>query len=191
MGSPAAPDVLNLKNEFVQTLNDLSQYLKFQNRLGNREISLSLEAKTTMDKWGTPGWRSHGFASQGPESAALMLVDSEGTFFNGPAGELLTKILKAMRLTPSQVFICNAVDLSSIRNHIGIHRPKCMLCLGEKAGRLLLNRQDKIRDFRGQFLSFENIHVMVTHHPGALIRQPDLKREVWDDVQQVMARAGL
>lgn len=188
MGAPVTP---NLKNELIHTLNELSQYLRFQESLGNREVSLSPKTKAVMAKWGTPGWRSHGFTSQGSESAALMLIDSQGTFFNGPGGDLLTKILKAMRLTPSRIFICNAADISRIRHHVSRNTPKCILCLGEKAGCLLLNRQDKIAEFRGQFSSFENTPVMATHHPLALLKNPGLKREVWDDVQQVMARAEL
>lgn len=178
------------KHEFVQTLEDLSQYLKFQKKLGNREFFVSPESSTIMDKWGTREWRSHGFSCQGPESSAIMLIDSEGCFFKGPAGELLTKILKAMHLAPSRIFICNAADISRIRNHVQRYTPKCILCLGEKAGRLLLNRRDNIIDFRGQFLSFGNTPLMATYHPMALIKEPGLKRQVWDDVQQVMARTA-
>ena len=96
-----------------------------------------------------------------------------------------------MRLAPSRVFICNAADLSRIGEHIRTNTPRCILCLGQKAGRLLLDRQDKVTEFRGQFFSFEAVPVMATHHPRALLENQGLKREVWDDVQQVMARAGL
>jgi len=175
-----------LKTEFARTVEDLSQYLKYQDGLGNRDFGVSKEARAAMDKWGTPQWQSQGFFTMGPKSAGLMIVDSQGSFFNGPAGELLTKILKAMRLTPSKVFICNTADLSQIRAHVRNQPPKCLLCLGGKAGRLLLNRRDKISDFRGQFLTFENTPLLATHHPQALIKTPELKRQVWDDVQQVM-----
>lgn len=174
----------------AQTLKDLAQYLEHQKNLGNREFGLSAESSALIEKWGTPAWRaSHGFSCQGPKTAPLMIVDSEGLFFKGPAGELLVKILKAMRLSPDQVFICTASDILAIGNHVRRNAPKCMLCLGAKAGRLV-NPKQKLTEVRGQFLSFKNTPVMVTHHPAALLKNNELKRQVWDDVQQVMARIG-
>ncbi|WDP88634.1 MAG: uracil-DNA glycosylase [Desulfobacter sp.] len=181
-----------LKAVLTDTLEDLAQYLKFQNDLGNSDVTISREARALIEKWGTPSWRSsHTFSFQGPESAALMVVDSETSFFEGAAGGLLAKILKAMHLAPDRVFICSASDIGAIRTHLRRYSPKCILGLGEKAGHRLVSGRDALADFRGKFFSFENIPVMVTHHPGELLNNPGLKRHVWDDVQQVMAKIGV
>ena len=181
----------DLKKDFVTILEDLSQYLKYQQSLGNHEHGISGDAMARVDLWGTPAWLSHGFAGQGPDSASIVIVDSEGNFFDGPAGELLVKILRAMHLTPSQVYICNTADMVRVRSHIRSHTPKCILTLGEKAGQLMLGTKDGLEGFRGSFFEFSGTPLMPTYHPTVLLKDPQLKRQVWDDVQQVMAQAGL
>ena len=64
-----------------------------------------------------------------------------------------------------------------------------MICaLGNVAARTLLETEIPISRLRGRFHSFMGIPVMPTYHPAYLLRNPDKKREVWEDVQQIMNR---
>ncbi len=181
----------SLVESFGEIVEDLSQYISTQQQLGNNELQLSESAQKTIEKWGTAAWYHHGFAAQGPENARIMIVDSLGSFFEGPAGDLLTKILKAMHLTQDLVYICNTSDSNRIRYQAKQHRPGVIIALGEKAGSLLLGREDSLNAYRGQFHTYMDIPLMATHHPSALIENPGLKRQVWDDMQLVMKQAGL
>ena len=183
--------IQNLETEFLHTLDALSQFLEQQSRLGNTFPSLSEDSLDTIEKWGTKAWYSHGFSAQGPKNAQVMIVDSNGNFYDGSGGNLLVKILKAMHLTPSQVYICNTVDVNRIQSHIVNYNPHAIITLGKKAGNLLLQNNLSLTDFRGQFFEIKNVPVMPTFHPSDLIENPSLKRQVWDDMQKVMARIGL
>lgn len=176
---------------FLEALEDLSQYLASQKDMGNTSLRLTEPAGKTIEQWGTPAWSSPAFSALGPETARILVVDSQGTFFDGPAGELLVKILKAMRLAKHQVYICNTAAPEQIRGHVVRNRPQAIVALGEKAGRILLNTQDNLGALRGKFNTFSNTQLMVTHHPADLLENPGLKRQVWDDMQMVMKQAGL
>ena len=159
------------------------------------------------------GERHHLVFGQGNPHAELMLVgegpgyheDREGLAFVGPAGELLTKILAAIGLTRDDVYICNVVKCRPPRNRdpeddelaacrafvdrqIELVGPKVILALGRIAGRALLGRPGaSLASLRG-FHDVRGVPVMVTYHPAALLREPALKRPVWEDVQQVKSR---
>ena len=179
------------EHEFLLTVEAFSQYLKQQQNLGNQQISFKETSRKIIEKWGTAAWYSHGFTAKGPVDARLVFVDSDGSFFDGPEGQLFVKILKAMHLTASQIYICNTANLDRIKTHTQTHSPRVLVTLGEKAGQMLLNTQDRLFGFRGRFFEFNGIQVMPTHHPKALLETPSLKRQTWDDMQQVMTRAGL
>lgn len=181
----------SIARTFSRTVADLSQYLSVQKELGNTHIRVTDQTLATIAAWGDPSWRGRRFLAQGPEDAGIVIVDSRGSFYEGPAGGLLVKILAAMRLTPAQVFICNTADPDRILSHIGRHRIKAVIALGEKAGCILLGRKDRLERFRGRFHPVYNTRFMASHHPEALLENPGLKRQVWDDMQVVMKHAGL
>ncbi|WP_157237876.1 uracil-DNA glycosylase [Desulfobacter curvatus] len=175
----------------VQALNALSQFLKLQKSLGNQSMTLGPDALHILDTWGTPSWPPPPFAAQGPEGARIVLVDSEGTFFEGPSGNLLVKILAAMNLTPSDVYICNCADNALLSHHLLTHKPVAVVALGEQACRMMKGTDDPLTKIRGHFFQCRGVPVMATHHPSMLVKNPDLKRQAWDDLKQVMACAGL
>ncbi len=177
--------------EFIRTIQDFSQYLSHQKRLGNTNFTLSKQGLERLNALGKQRKKQIGFSCQGPENAALFFVDSEGSFFKGEAGGLLVKILHAMKLTPDSVFICNASDAGAIHNRIKKHPPKVLIALGQGASQLLLNISSPEEPFRGKFHLFHGVPVMPTLHPSVLLQQPGLKRRVWEDMQEVMKRAGL
>ncbi|NWH04624.1 uracil-DNA glycosylase [Desulfobacter latus] len=175
----------------VQALHALSGFLKFQKSLGNRSMTLGQDAMHILDTWGTPSWPPPFFAARGPEDARIVLVDSEGTFFNGDPGSLLVKMLSAMHLAPSGVYICNAADTALLTRHIVTHKPLVVVALGEQACQMMNGTADPLAKIRGNFFQYHGVPVMATHHPSALVKTPALKRQAWDDLKQVMACAGL
>ena len=131
------------------------------------------------------------FFSQGPENAGIYILDSIGRFFKGKSGELLIKIMGAMNLSIDQVFICNVDDIPAVCKQIDNNIPKVIITLGSKAGKILLNTDQPLESFRGKFFKFHGIRVMPTFHPSLLVKDPKYKRQVWEDMKQVMTYAGL
>ena len=120
----------------------------------------------------------------------------------GRAGQLLNKILEAIRFRREDVYICNILKcrppgnrnpeqeevdhcLPYLRKQIELVKPKVILCLGLVAAGHLLGTKESLTRLRGRVLSYDNIPVMVTYHPAALLRNPNWKRPAWEDVQTV------
>ena len=175
----------------VQTLNALSQFLKFQKSLGNQSMTLGADAFQLIETWGTPSWPPPPFVAQGPEDARIVIVDSEGTFFDGASGSLLVKMLGAMHLSSTDVYICNTADKASLTRHIVAHKPSVVVALGEKASRMMKGTDEPLAKIRGHFFKCHGVSVMATHHPSVLVKIPALKRQTWEDLKQVMAFTGL
>ena len=185
---------LLVKNEFIHVLKDFSQYLLQQKQTGNIFFKISKESKIKINNWGNDwgtidGTKEH-FIFQGSENARVFILDSSTGFFKDKSGKLLIKILAAMKLTTDSVFICNAGDLESVNAKIKIISPKVIITLGEKAGQSLLKIQQPLEKFQGRFHEYHGIKVMPTFHPSLLLKKPEFKRQVWEDMQQVMEYAG-
>ncbi len=159
--------------------------------------------------------RNHLVFGEGNPRARLMFIgegpgyeeDRKGAPFVGPAGDLLTKIIQAMGLTRDQVYICNVVKcrppknrnplpeeiqacLPFLQRQIDCIRPEFICTLGSVAVQSLLQTTEAITRLRGRFQNYQNIPVMPTFHPAYLLRNPDKKREVWDDIQKLMKEMG-
>ncbi len=145
---------------------------------------------------------------EGPANARLVVIgegpgrteDETGRPFVGRAGELLTKILEAIKLPREQVFICNIVKcrppenrlpqydeiaacLPFLYRQIDLVKPKAILAMGGTAAQSLLNTKQSLGSLRNQIHRFRGIPVVVTYHPAALLRNPHWKRPTWDDVR--------
>ena len=125
--------------------------------------------------------------------------DETGRPFVGAAGELLTKILAAIQL-PAKKFsfaMCSSIVLpesqSASRRSACLHpyltrqlqlvKPRVILALGAFAAQTLLNSQLAVGKLRGQVHRYQNIPLIVTYHPSALLRNEAWKRPAWDDVR--------
>lgn len=139
--------------------------------------------------------------------------DAKGEPFVGRAGQLLTDIItKGMGLRrPEDIYIANIVKcrppenrapqpaeasacLPFLRAQISAISPEVIVTLGRIPLAFLFGREPesvKITQERGRWLSFKNIPVMPTFHPSYLLRNPSAKKEVWVDVQEVLAKLGL
>ena len=128
--------------------------------------------------------------------------DAQGKPFVGAAGQLLTKILGSVNFSRDDVFICNILKCRPPKNRrpepgeaeqclpyllrqIELVRPRMILALGRTAAHTLLGGSASMRELRGVVHSFHGIDLVVTYHPAALLRNPQWKRPVWEDVQRL------
>jgi uracil-DNA glycosylase family 4 len=153
------------------------------------------------------------FADGNPQ-ARLMLVgeapggdeDRQGLPFVGRAGQLLDRMLAAISLDRSQVYIANvvpwrppgnrtptpqetAICLPFIRRQIELCNPDILVCLGAASMQTLLGVKDGILRTRGRWCDYplagRKIRAMATLHPAYLLRSPAQKRMAWRDLQDI------
>jgi len=134
--------------------------------------------------------------------------DLKGEPFVGRAGQLLTDIIKAMKLTRDDVYIANVVkcrppenrnpepeELDAcrpyIRRQVEIIQPKVIVTLGKFALQSLTEKSYGITATRGLWLEYNGVKVMPTYHPAYLLRTPSAKKDVWADMKKVMAELGM
>ncbi|MFQ5456590.1 MAG: uracil-DNA glycosylase family protein [Nitrospirota bacterium] len=147
----------------------------------------------------------------GREDAVLVFIgeapgrdeDIQAKPFVGRAGQLLTKIIKAMGLTRDDVYITNVVKCRPPQNRnpepdeiiqceeflkyqLDIIKPDIICTLGKFAAQTLLKTNKPISRLRGNFYQYNGIKVMPTFHPAYLLRNPDDKKLTWNDIQMIM-----
>lgn len=155
------------------------------------------------------GRRSIVFGAGSPE-ADLMFVgegpgydeDVQGLPFVGKAGQLLTKIIEAIELTREEVYIANIVKCrppenrdpepdeiatcrAFVERQIRAVRPKVICTLGRIAAQALLSTDRPLRDLRGRTFELADAWLVPTYHPAFLLRNPEKKRECWEDMKRV------
>ena len=139
--------------------------------------------------------------------------DQQGEPFVGRAGQLLTRILKAMNFAREDVYIANILkcrpdmpagsfgnrqptpkEMQTCRPYlveqIDIIQPSVLVALGAVAVEGLLGTRATMRELRGRWHTYNGIPLMITYHPAYLLRNqaPSEKRKVWEDMLQVMER---
>jgi len=157
----------------------------------------------------------------GDINATLMFVgeapgadeDAQGEPFVGAAGQLLTKIIRAMGLSRGSVYIANILKcrpdtpgeksgnrkptpeemqtcIPFLHEQIDLIGPRVLVALGATAVEGLLGKTVGITRLRGQWQTYRGIPLMPTYHPAYLLRNQALseKRRVWEDMLQVMDR---
>lgn len=182
---------------------------ELRNFIGDcKRCKLSQERKNLVFGEGSPHAKLV-FVGEGPGREE----DLEGRPFVGEAGRLLTRIIeKGMQLKREDVYICNVVKcrppgnrdperdeiktcIPFLKEQIRLIGPDVICALGRIAGQELLGRDFKITKERGKWYSYMDIPVMATYHPAYILRNParerQLKGEVWQDIQKIMARLGL
>ncbi len=147
---------------------------------------------------------------QGSPKAELMFIgeapgrdeDEQGLAFVGRAGQLLTKIIEAMGTKREDVFIANVLkcrppnnrnpepdEVASCRpfldEQIRLIRPKVIVTLGSFAAQAILETDEPIGRMRGHWREVKGVRVMPTFHPAFLLRSPERKKDVWEDMKLV------
>lgn len=160
--------------------------------------------------------RTHIVFGVGNPSADLMFIgegpgadeDLQGEPFVGRAGQLLTKMIEAMGLKRSDVYIANIVKcrppgnrnpepdeiatcIPFLKKQIEAINPRVIVCLGKFAAQTLLQTEIPITKLRGDFFDYGKNKIMPTYHPAFLLRNPNMKRAVWEDLKKVIGYLGL
>jgi uracil-DNA glycosylase len=131
--------------------------------------------------------------------------DLQGEPFVGRAGQLLTKIIEAIGLKRSDVYIANVIKCRPPGNRnpepdevatcepflsrqIDVIRPKVIVALGSFAAKALLRSDAPISRIRGHVFDYRGgAKLIPTFHPAFLLRSPERKRDVWEDMKKVRA----
>jgi uracil-DNA glycosylase family 4 len=134
--------------------------------------------------------------------------DEQGEPFVGRAGQLLTKIIEACTLMREDVFILNILKCRPpgnrnpapdevancsgfLNRQLAVIKPEFICCLGAVAAQTLLQTKTPIGKLRGSFHDYQGFRVLCTYHPAYLLRDPNKKRDTWDDMQILMAAMGI
>jgi DNA polymerase len=156
--------------------------------------------------------RTHIVFGVGHPQARLMFVgegpgrdeDLQAEPFVGRAGQLLTEIItKGMKLRREDVYIANVIKCRPPENRnpepdeiaacqpfllrqIDIVRPRVLVALGTFAAQTLLGVKTPISRLRGNWFDYHGVQLMPTLHPAYLLRNPNDKKLVWEDIKKVM-----
>lgn len=126
----------------------------------------------------------------------------QGSIFPGQEGELLGKMLAAIKLGVEDVFLTNiikcalnsnevtlATQVQNCRPHlleqINLFRPLIICTMGQVASQAMLGSKNKLIALRGRFHTFNDTLLMATYHPSQLLQVPDLKKAAWYDLQLI------
>jgi len=155
--------------------------------------------------------RNHIVFGDGNPKAKLVFIgegpgfeeDRKGQPFVGAAGQLLTRIIDAIKLSRDLVYICNIIKCRPpgnrnpepdeiktcfpfLERQISTIKPDYIIALGTFAAQTLLGTATPISRLRGRFHDYKGIKVVPTYHPAYLLRNPDKKRDVWEDMKMLM-----
>ncbi|PIU41108.1 MAG: uracil-DNA glycosylase [Candidatus Omnitrophica bacterium CG07_land_8_20_14_0_80_42_15] len=128
--------------------------------------------------------------------------DVQGLPFVGRAGQLLTKIIESIKYDRKNVYICNILKCRPPQNRsplpseifacqeylieqLNIIKPKLICALGKFAAQTLLKTDTPISLLRGKFYDYQGIKLIPTFHPAYLLRNPNDKRLVWEDMKKI------
>ncbi len=130
--------------------------------------------------------------------------DIQGIPFVGRAGQKLTQIIEAIGLKRDDVYIANVIKCRPPENRnpepdevekcepflfrqVDTIKPKVIVALGTFAARSLLKTDAPISRLRGRVYDYRGAQLVPTFHPAYLLRNPDCRREVWEDMKKVRA----
>ena len=154
--------------------------------------------------------RTNVVPGEGNPDARLMFIgegpgrdeDLQGRPFVGRSGELLTRMIRGIGIEREQVYICNVVKcrppqnrnpepdeaaecLNYLRAQVGLVRPQVVVLLGKIACRYALQQEVSVMRQHGEWFERKGVWFIPTYHPSALLRNPALKRDSWDDFQKI------
>ena len=160
--------------------------------------------------------RQHIVFGSGNPNARLVFIgeapggdeDRQGEPFVGAAGRLLTKIIEAIQLSRDQVYICNIIKcrppnnrnpesdeigacFGFLKRQLDAVKPEFICTLGKFAAQVLLKTEVPISKLRGRFYDYNGIRLLPTYHPAFLLRNPEQKRDVWEDMKLLMKAMGI
>ena len=189
---------------------DISEYL-FSSKPKDVQLSLVKNEASCCHKCHLGKMRANTVFGSGNINARLMFIgeapgheeDIQGLPFVGEAGMLLTKIIEAMGIKRDDVYICNILKCRPPQNRnplpeeiyacidylysqIDMIRPIVICGLGNFASQTLLGTEIPISKLRGKWHEYRGIKFMPTYHPAYLLRNPQDKKLVWEDMKKII-----
>lgn len=133
--------------------------------------------------------------------------DAKGEPFSDDAGELLHKMILAMKLRPEETYLTNLfkchppkgqiVDTAiagpctaHLQAQLAFLRAEVIVVMGEAAARVIAHSEAPLPVLRKQEFSWMGRRIFCTHHPRDLLHSPAKKKEAWEDLQIVMRALG-
>jgi uracil-DNA glycosylase family 4 len=178
----------------------------------NKELESFYNEIHTCRRCALGSLRTNFVFGMGSPNADLMFVgeapgkdeDLQGKPFVGRAGQLLTLMLKAINLTRDEVYIANVLKCRPPNNRdpfpeevekcepyllrqIDLIGPKLIVTLGRYAAASLLRTKLSLGALRKELHAYNNVPLVVTYHPAALLRNPLLKKDAWEDLKKIAA----
>lgn len=157
--------------------------------------------------------RTRPVPGEGNPQADLMFIgegpgrdeDLQGRPFVGASGQLLERMIHALGMERSEVYICNVVKcrppmnrnpepdeaeacMPFLRSQFVLVKPKVIVLLGRVACRYVLHDDAPVSKLHGSFVERKGVWFMPTYHPSALLRDPSKKREAWEDFKSAKAK---
>jgi len=170
----------------------------------NDSVSLEKPTKTALLKTTTtkPVAREKNGAADRISKVAFIGENIE----NNEAGELLTKMIQAMKLAPNEFCLFGATDedfsdlncknafkfkvIAELKNM----KPDYVVLLGATISQIFLDQKDKMSQIHGKFFPFHeeecDWQYMPIFHPSFLLINPNMKRAAWMDLQLIMQALG-
>lgn len=128
--------------------------------------------------------------------------DLLGLPFVGRSGKILDKILNKIKLSKKDVFILNILKcrppdnrdpLKSeieiceeyLKKQLKYIKPKLIVALGKIAANTILKNNKQLASLRKKIYNYENIDLIATYHPAALLRNSNLKIFAWEDFKLI------
>lgn len=159
--------------------------------------------------------RGHSVFGRGQPEARVAFVgdfpsdrdDSTGEPFSDEAGDLLQKMIVAMKLKPEETYLTNLSkcrlpsgarpetdrfehEEDHLKNQFSHLGAEIIVAMGDSVARTLAHSESPLHVLRKQTFEWEGRKVFVTHHPRDLLSSPAKKKEAWEDLQAVMRLLG-
>ncbi len=155
--------------------------------------------------------RKNAVPGEGAGSPLVMIIgeapgaqeDETGRPFVGRAGQYLDKWMAAIGLSRERdLFIGNIIKcrppnnrdpqadeqaacLPYLQRQLDLIKPKAILTVGRIASHILTGKTEGIGRLHGRRFSYRNIPLVPTYHPSGVLRNPEYRRPVWDDLQRL------
>jgi len=202
-----------LARTYISQMVEMGERLIFleRSRPETDEMKVLMEEVRSCKRCPLHSSRRNSVFGEGSREAEVMFVgeapgreeDLKGRPFVGAAGELLTKMIGAMGLKRSDVYIANVLKCRPPGNRdplgseveaccdylfkqIDLIGPKVICGLGSHASMTLLDTTSPISRLRGKVHRIGSAMFVPTYHPAALLRNPRWKRHAWEDLKLVL-----
>lgn len=195
--------------ENAKSVNDTGKSLKelYEEICGCRKCPLGKTRLNFVFGTGNPSAKIM-FVGEGPGYEE----DHRAEPFVGKAGQLLTKIIESIGFKRESVYIANIVKchpmidpsnpekkgndmppsyeeiqfcIPYLIRQIEIIKPQFVCALGSCSAKALLKSELGISKLRGRVYEIDGIKIIPTYHPAALLRNPALKKDVWEDMKML------